>query len=365
MDRDTIFTVNASGYLLLEIMKDYFSLSDSVMNSQMSHMFNELLSILEKKKINYSELKNSLIPRKDRKEIGLVFDTQKITNSNYGHIIFTNLIPLLNKESCHSILSGDYIGSPKYESILHYLFLQEIVPLSHKNFNYIHSSQFFIIYINNLSPKMFRDLIVRLHNFESFVGYFDLTNHSAMKSYLSNILAHDGIKHKKTIIMSHENDRSNSENINLRGYPFEQFGHSIISLQEYYFGIFLSYKIEREIMQSVDKDREFSLNAISPNVSPIQLVEIEDKKFEYLKTRKIGSLKKASISNFSKSKLERIILGKINSNYIYNLQYINEYKTAKFDIIIELLNCYDEIIKITLGLEYLPEQNKLRLITLY
>lgn len=42
-----------------------------------------------------------------------------------------------------------------------------------------------------------------------------------------------------------------------------------------------------------------------------------------------------------------------------------EHNIFQFDIIIELLNTLDEIIKLTIGFEYVPIKKKLRLITLY
>lgn len=363
MNDRTIFTVNARGNMFLEITKEYFSLDDNVMHSEINGMFNELTKVLDSKSIKYSNLKSCLIPKYDRKEIGLIFDTLKIESDWYGNDVFKKIIPLFHKTSTHSILCGDYIGENELQNELFFRFYSQINQVN--EFEYKHSSQFYIVYINNLSENMFNKLTSDLKDFNAFIGFFDLTNQSFMKSYLSTILVNSFIKNNRTILMGHEDDKDNSENVNLISYPFEQSGYRVKSIQGIYFGVFLSYKIEREVFKGFESDFDFSLNSISPIVSRIEEIEIEESKFEYLRTVKKGKLKKANLISYSKNELTELIKKKIKSNYIYNMTSLKSYNVFKFDILIELLNTLNEIIKITIGFEYIPEKQKLRLITLY
>ncbi|MDY2586735.1 hypothetical protein [Winogradskyella aquimaris] len=363
MNDRTIYTINARGNMFLEITKEYFSLDDNVMHSEINGMFNELIKVLNSKGIKYESLKSCLIPKYDRKEIGLIFDSTQIENDWYGYEVFTKLIPLFHKDSTHSILCGDYIGDIELQNDLFFRFYSQINQTN--EFEYKHSTQFFIVYINNLSENMFDKLTSDLKGFHPFIGFFDLTNQSFMKSYLSTILANSFIKTNKTIIMEHEDDRDNSENINLKSYPFEQSGYNVKSLQGIYYGVFLSYKIEREVFEGFESDIDFSLNSISPLVSKIKEIEIEDNKFDYLKTVKKGKLKKANLISYSKNEFTELIKKKIKSNYIYNMTDLKSFNIFKFDILIELLNTLNEIVKITIGFEYIPKKEKLRLITLY
>ena len=100
-------------------------------------------------------------------------------------------------------------------------------------------------------------------------------------------------------------------------------------------------------------------------VSQIEDIEIENDKFDYLKNIKTGKLKKANLITYTKDELTQVIKNKINSNYIYNMTNLKSHNTLKFDILIELLNTLNETIKITIGFEYIPNQKKIRLITLY
>ncbi|MGG8496598.1 hypothetical protein ACQY1Q_09290 [Tenacibaculum sp. TC6] len=363
MNDRTIYTINARGNMFLEVTKEYFSLDDEVMHSEINGMFNELIKILNSKGINYKSLKSCLTPKYDRKEIGLIFDSSKIESNWYGYEVFEKLIPLFNKDSSHSILCGDYIGDNELQNELFFRFYSQIKQTN--EFKYQHSTQFFIVYINNLSENMFNKLISDLTDYQPFIGFFDLTNQSFMKSYLSTILANSFIKNNRTIILEHEDDRDNSENVNLISYPFEKSGYEVKSLQGIYYGVFLSYKIEREVFEGFESDTDFSLNSISPIVSKIKEIEIEENKFEYLKTVKKGKLKKANLIAYSKKELTQLIQKKIKSNYIYNMTDLKTHNIFKFDILIELLNTMDEIVKITIGFEYKSENGKLRLITLY
>lgn len=349
--------------MFLEVAKESFSLDSQVMHSEINGMFNELIRVLACKGIAYKNLKSCLIPKNDRKEIGLIFETLKINSSWYGNEVFTKLIPLFNKNSTHSILCGDYIGGDDLQNDLFFRFYSQISQTS--EFEYQHSTQFFIVYINNLSEDMFNRFISDLKDFRSFIGFFDLTNQSFMKSYLSTILVNSFIKCNKTILMEHEDDRDNSENINLLGYPFEDSGFNVKSIQGIYYGVFLSYKIEREVFKGFESDIDFSLNSISPIVSRIEEIEIEENKFNYLRTIKRGKLKKANLLSYSKSELTELIKKKISSNYIYNMTDLKSHKIFKFDILIELKNTLNEIVKVTIGFEYMPNKEKLRLITLY
>ncbi|MFL0073714.1 hypothetical protein, partial [Tenacibaculum maritimum] len=72
-----------------------------------------------------------------------------------------------------------------------------------------------------------------------------------------------------------------------------------------------------------------------------------------------------NLISYSKNQLIDLIKSKIKSNYIYNMTDLKTHNIFKFDIIIELQNTLNEIVKLTIGFEYIPKQKKLRLITLF
>ena len=366
MRQGTIFTLNARGNIFLEVAQSYLGLSHQQMFGEINGLFRQLLDVLAAKNIKYGNLKNTLIPNPDRNEGVFVFDSSKIESSWYGIEIFEQIIPIFDKRSSHSVLCGDYIGDNKLQDRLFEEFCRNVKPVRHCD--YKHSSQFFLVYINNLSDKMVTTFRNNLSRYEPYVSFIDLNFSSFMKTYLSIILCHSFIKHQNDIIMGHEDDWDNDENVNMLGYPFEEHGYVCKSIQSIMYGVFLSYKIERAVFKGFESNTVFSINAITPNVLAITDFDIliEDNKLRYLTINKEGKLKKACLINCDKKEIEKLIREKISSNYIYNLVYLSEYNTIKFNILIEMrARDTGQLIKLTLSLEYKPEEKLLRLITMY
>lgn len=365
MATKTIFTLDARDNIYLDIVKDMFNLDNSKIYTEINGTFNNCISILSKKKINYQDLKSALIPS-NRNEIAFIFDTLQIENNWYGLPVMSAILPLLNKQSSNSVLVSDYIGDDYITDLLHTSFFENIKPV--RQIDYQHHSQFYIVYINNLSDKMVETLNNGLKSFHPYIGYFDLTYSSFLKTYISTILVRLFLKNKTTIIQGHEDDRSNDENENVSGYPFEENGYICKSIQSMYYSLFLSYKIERQVFDGFQSDTIFSINAITENVFDIASFKplVEEKKLPYLLKAKADNMERAGITNLRIEEIETLIKEKINSNYIYNLTFLKDHEILKFNILIETTRTdNNKPFKLTVGLEYKPTDKILRLITMF
>ena len=118
MRHETIFTIDARGNILLEVVQQTFGLTQQQMFSEINGLFRELLDVLAAKKIKYDNLKTALIPTPDKNEGVLVFDSSNIKSPWYGLPIFKQIIPLFDTRSSHSVLCGDYIGDNKLQDRL-------------------------------------------------------------------------------------------------------------------------------------------------------------------------------------------------------------------------------------------------------
>lgn len=364
--RKIIHTLNARDHVMLEVMRDYFEIDPMRMQREIQGMLAKTEEILATKNIKYTSLKPALVPDPKRREIALAFDRQRIDNNWYGFPIYEALIPLFSHQSNHSILAGDFLGRNHQQDLLHEVFTESVQLI--REIEWLSSNQFFIVYINNLTDKMVKTIHEGLKSFEPYVGYADMTFASRFKIFLSTMLVNDCIKHRDIVLMGHEDDRDNKEDVNMRSYPWEDSGFTCRSLQDMYFGVLLSYKIERPVFKGFETDTEFSLNAVNPDPMPIAEFEIriDEKKLGYLAAEKAGTLKRMGLLNGDLSELKAMIAAKISSSYIYNMTYDEQHDISKFNIILEIRPTDGaRPLRVLAALEYIPHERSLRLLTLY
>jgi len=324
-------------------------------------MFDDLFKELKKVNINYPDLKNCLTPQKQKREIAFVFDSVKTNSNVYGAQIVGKLLSVFDKKSCNSVLIGDLIGPQNAQNVIKKAFLHNLV--QEKEIDYISNDLFFLVYINNLSELVFNTVRKKLIDYQPYIGYLDLSYSNPLKHYLSTILIRHFIKDRDQIITADEDTGFH----NPTSYPFEDYGFKCKTISSLYYDIFLSYKIERPTALT-EEDIRFSLNAISKAVfrlSDFDLV-IEEPKLHYLVSNKKDNLERAGMLDMSLDELQRQIKSRINTNYIFNLSFLPESRTIKFNIMIESSQKdSDKRTKLTVALEYRATDKILRLITMF
>ena len=362
----SVHTLNARGNVLLEVTRDYLKIPPQAMFREIQYLRRSTEEALALKGIKYADLKTALVPDRQRKEMALVFDRNAIEDNWYGLPVFRRILPLFERNSNHSVLVGDYIGEQNVQDVL-FMAMQGAVVLT-RDVEFQHSSQFFVVYINNLTEAMMLKFHNGLTNWNAYIGYADATYASRFKLLLSTMLANAFLKHREVIIQGHEDDRPNTEDVNMCGYPFADYGYTCRSIQGHLEGTMLSYKIERPVYGTFAVDTEFGLNAISPNPQPLEhfSVEVEEAKLGYLKSAKSGSLARAGLELVTSAELAALIRSKISASYIYNMSYDDTHDVSKFNVIIEVPTMGGgEPTRLLAALEYKPENQSLRLITLY
>lgn len=173
------------------------------------------------------------------------------------------------------------------------------------------------------------------------------------------------------IVCSHPFDSEEGEDFNNTPFFFENMNFSIKSIREDYFGVFLSYKIERPILKDDVEDVEMALSSISNVILPLDDLDIQldDAKYEYIMKEKLAGREIDVLSSATREDLVRIIKKSINGNYIYNLVY-NEHGvartgTAQFNVKVELDAGHKNPIRLLVSLEYKPDDKILRVITMF
>lgn len=235
---------------------------------------------------------------KGKKEVAFIFDSSLIKDDWYGYVVFQHLLQGLNKESTYSILDGDIIADKLPLQVSKEIIFENLVQFNPTKFQ--HPSQYYAVYINNLTESQQNSIIGVLQSQVFFVGYVDMTFSSRLKTLLAYSLTPRGIKHKDIIILPHEDDCKDGENINNCGYPFEDYGLSVKSVGEMYYTLFLSYKIEAQF--SDPKDLSYSINAIYSNVTSVFKLPV------YVSNEKLSYLKEKN-SHYGKTKAYGIFYG--------------------------------------------------------
>lgn len=348
---------------MLEVVRGYFKFDAPAMHRGIQVLHTDAVEALRAKGISYSELRPALVPRTDRHEIGLIFDSEKTGSNWYGRDIANWYVPLLDKKSTQSVLCGDLLAR---DMSLPLQVVDKFLVPARKTIE-LDRTVLYCVYINNLSKNSMEKLHSSLSKYPAYVGYLPATYQTLAKTYLSTTLTHLFLKHGATIIMGHEDDRPDEENINIVGYRFVEYGYNVRSLRATHFDLFLSFKVERAVYPGFEADTEMALNSISPVAVPLAecSIQLEESKFKYLKEQKDGKLRKGGIAHLSQSELENLIAEKIQKSYIYNMTFLRDHEVAKFNVIVEVPRADGGYpTRFTAALHYKPDQKSLRVITL-
>lgn len=361
---ETIFTLNARDNIIFDVAYNKSKAHRSY--TEINNFFGMFISSLSERKVNYLDLKNCLIPRIGRKEIAFIFDTENIT-TNYAVLAISQILPLLDRSGSHSFLIGDFVGEKENESNLYSLFQEYIIQVNQSH--YQKNNQYFIVYVNNLPKNMVNKLTEQLKVYDYFTGYIDLTFSSKIKTYFSGILSSHFIKYKSSLIIGDPNDTNIIDKLENNFYcDYDGLGFTCHVVHLMYYYIFLSYKIEREVLPEFEGDIKYALNSLSHQIVDLDecAIEIEKKKFDYIIEEKTINLERAGLINLSIEELKALIKSKIKSNYIYNLTFLENYNTLKFNILIEVPRSdSSKLMKLVISFEYKPHEKKIRLITMF
>lgn len=357
----TIHTLDARNNVMLEVMRDYFNLAPDRMHREIQEVARTTSALLRKKGIDYGALRSALVPQQDRHEAALLFNIDFAASDSYSYPVHQRLLRLFNRQSSHSLLHGDITdrGWGAFEEAA-----RNLVRIGQRRFE---SPMLYAVYVNNLTDQMLADIHRGMKDYPLYIGYVDTTYGSMFKALLSTQLIHAYVQYRGMTIGQHEDDRHEDENVDLVGLGLGEGGYRMRSVPATNFMLLLSYKIERPVVEGYETDTEFSLNAISPIALPLESceLEIDPRKFEYLSSEKAKSLEGLGLLGGHVDQLKMMIQERIRGNYIYSMTQDDTHGVSRFNIMIEARPAdTGRWFRALVGLEYKPEEKRLRLITL-
>lgn len=360
-----IHTLNARGNVMLPVLREHYAWTDARTFREIQRFHSDLLDILRTKDVDYMSLRSALTPQSTKHEAAFLFDEQRCDNTFVPGVECADaLFQALDRKTTHSILGGELIDDR--DEIARTLLRNSAVVA--KDLNFKHPCFCYVLYVNNLSEGSITAIDTKLRAHKAYLGYVPCTYASLAKTFVSMHLVNLVIKQGDTVIIGHEDDRPNTENHNLHLHDYTALGLRLKSLQSMYFSVFLSYKPEWMLMEESDDDLEIALRGMSETVAPLTefTVAIADDKFEkYLKTAKLGKLKKAGLADLTKAELEAAIREKLRMSYLYNMAWVDEptYQLSKFNIMLEFTRPIRYPERMMVSLEYRPAERVLRLVT--
>lgn len=360
-----IHTLNSRGNVMLPMLREHFAWTDAQTFREIQHFHRDLLDILRAKRIDYASLRSALTPQPLKHEAAFLFDEQRCDDTLVPGIECVDaLFRALDPKTTHSILGGELVDDR--DEIARPLLADSAVVA--KDLDFKHPCFCYVLYVNNLSAGGVASLDGKLRANKAYLGYVPCTYASLTKTFVSMHLVHLAIKQGGTVILGHEDDRPNTENHNLHLYDYTALGLRLKSLQSMYFSTFLSYKPEQMFLKESDDDLEIALRSMSEEVAPLAefTVAIDDDKFDkYLKTAKLGKLRRAGLDGLTKTDLEAAIREKLRLSYLYNMEWIDEstHRLSKFNILIEFPRRGGPPERTVVVLEYRPVERILKLIT--
>jgi hypothetical protein len=356
-----IWTLNGRDTVWFEVVFGTEDVNAQMVQRELSQIRSEASSALASRGVQYDQLRRPLSPQTDRREIAILFDSAVMDNW-YGIQAAREIIPLLDRNSACSILTGDVIWPDARQAIDALLSDAEMFWVPRLQ----HPTQIYCVYLNNLTDAMVKRLQEGLRLSRHCFALVDCTYMSAAKAILSTCIGSRYLRHRNTFITEHPDDEASDANFNSPHWPLEEFGFRYISVTSLHFSLLLSYKIERPVLPDIfESDAFFSLAALSGYWQDLNdcTVEVAESKVTYLREHKADNLERAGLHETTDAALAELLLEKINQTYIYDLK-VNDHGSFLFNSLIELRSSRGRA-RIKAGVEYLPAENKLRLVTMF
>lgn len=363
-----VYTFDTRDLVVWDILKNYYHYNRNQIFNEINAIFRPMVNRLTDIGVPYEKLKNVLIPQKDKLEICFIFDSMKIDNCCYGTTVFKTFIPLLSGIKKVAMFYGDLIGgdSQREQQKIRGL-LEQNVKLN-TSLDYKHSSQYFLVFLNNITNDKLSKIGNALKELKYYVGYLDLTFSSHLKDIVASTIAQGCIFYNGIVIMPTDEVEDDTNPRNYSMIEFEKYNYTIRNINQIAYSSFLSFKIQRRYYKFDNDDQVFSLNTVvkEPMLIDKYDILIEEKKYSYLLKEKFGVLSIAGLESLEIDQLRDIIRENINTNYIFNMEYNHDFECLKFNTFIDL---YSKINsnrqKYILSFEVLNDSKELRLITMY
>jgi hypothetical protein len=315
---------------------------------------------LERRNLRYSDFVTALTPQLQKKEIAFLFDSRQMGNW-YGFEAAEAVLPLLDRSSSNSILTGDIVC---HDQDLAVRALNEKATFW-RDVEVRDVLQLYCVYINNLSPSSFHNLSTNLQrSCAAAIGFVDCTYSSTFKNILATCIGTRYVKRRADFLNSHPYDSEIDANENGPGWPLETYGYRCWSIDDMSFNLFMNYKIQNSLAPLAFHDGHFSMAAATGIWEDPRSVDIviNPAKLGYLKQEKSGTLSRAGLDDLTEGEIAEQLQQRMAQSYIFNIKWNSDIGYSTFATMLEFER-QGRIVSLRAALRY--EEASLQLVTLF
>ena len=323
-----------------------------------------LVEMLAGRNIEYSNLKNALIPSDKKRQVAFLYDWFEHPQGNYATAFSKFWLPVLRKDIRTSVLSGDLVpdGRPGDHLLNKNVYRADDAP--------IRWSTQFAVYFSSLAPSDVEALHSSMKASPRYRGYLDVTFAGIERNYLSRTLTFPHVIFKRNIITAHDDDEFVVGDRDPVGYPFAEYGYDLITVHRSLALAFLHYKIEADDSPDSLADLKYSLAAIAGVLLDAKSLEIavDPKKVgEYLlkDESKLNLMKSIGLESVTADALAAVISDRLRKNYVYDLRAAGDGVTPSFAVSGEFKKPDGSLTRRLIALRYDARKNRIALVSFY
>ncbi|SDX97861.1 hypothetical protein SAMN03159474_04344 [Pseudomonas sp. NFACC08-1] len=271
------------------------------------------------------------------------------------------LLPKLDRGGARSVLYGDWIGATGsfarvYEECYGETSLKARFPSAWLR------DTVALYYVNNLTSSGKQALAQSFLHHPAYMGALDLTYTTLMKAMISTMLIRAFVQYKNIIIDTHDDGLGPHHNEGYLPWDFKTSGFAVKSIESSLYRMFLSYKIERPVLQH-EHDVAMSLNSLTPYPVHVRdcILDIDEKRLTYLRQDHAPALMHAGLAEITAEELSNKINEKLRAGYIYSMGRSKEDGTLKFNVVVEEVGRS----RMLCGLKYFPSEKRVTILTLF
>ncbi|WP_188436425.1 hypothetical protein [Microbacterium murale] len=314
-------TLNARDNSLVHWIYSQFARSDaSAFRTAIQTEAENLRGLLASRSVRYDDLKSALVPTRDGRQVVFLYDWLDDPSLNYAVAFAKLYLPHLRKTLRTSMLHGDLhdFGGPIPIQSLD----NELVRSGPGALNW---RTHYAVYFTNLRDDDVTTLHEALVEVPRYRGYIDVSREGPVRDYLDRTVAHEWVMTDDKILLDHGGDEPYVSDQDPVGFDLQAFGYQVVSVIDFYFAAFLSYKIEAQDAFQASEDRDLTLAAATGawlDVDAASVVVPPEKLVKYL-LRDEGKLRlmtSIGLQDVTADELAKIIKAKMSQSYLYDFR---------------------------------------------